>query len=239
MAKKIYIVTGGKGGVGKTMVSKSLTEDLLEQGENVLAVDADFANPGLHKAFERHEGQEHEYPAKLALYTLNLAQVEGWSALITLCADLPEHTVVIDTPAGSHESIRQFATILQSCLGELDRDWCSLFVTSGQRDSLELFADYLEMTPRTHVVHAILNGSFGDARSFERFQRSKTRIEVIGRHGIVASFPELAKHIVSAIDTDRLPFGRAARQYPIGHRAVLLPWLNDVRASLQQVRSAA
>jgi len=236
MAKKIFIVIGGKGGVGKTIVSKSLTEQLLEQGENVLAVDADCANPGLHKTFEKRES---EYPAKLAVYTLNLAQVEGWSALITLGSKLYDHTVVIDTPAGSHESIRQFATILQSCLGELDREWVSLFVVSGQRDSVELLAEYLEITPRTHVVHAILNGFFGDARSFERFRRSNTYPKVLDRQGTIASFPALAAHIVNAIDWDRLSFSQAARQFAIGHRAVLTPWLSEVRATLQQVRSAA
>jgi NAD(P)-dependent dehydrogenase (short-subunit alcohol dehydrogenase family) len=239
MAKKIYIVIGGKGGVGKTIVSKSLTEHLLEQGENVLAIDADCANPGLHKTFEKQDGHETEYPAKLVVHTFNLAQVEGWSALITLCSDLPDHTVVIDTPAGSHESIRQFATILHSCLGELDRDWCSLFVVSGQRDSVELLAEYLEITPRTHVVHAILNGFFGDGRSFERFQRSNTRVQVLARRGTIASFPALAAHIVNAIDWDRLSFTQAARQFAIGHRAVLIPWLSEVRATLQHVRSAA
>jgi NAD(P)-dependent dehydrogenase (short-subunit alcohol dehydrogenase family) len=236
MAKKIYIIKGGKGGVGKTMVSKILAEQLLEQGENVLAIDADSANPGLHKTLD---GRQNEYPAKLAVYTLNLKDVEGWSALITLCADLPDHTVVIDTPAGSNESIRQFAAILQSCLGELDREWVTLFAVSGQRDSVELLADYLEITPRNHVVHAVQNGWFGDARCFANFNRSKTHAKVLERKGTLVSLPALARHIVNVIDWDRLSFSQATRRLQVGDRAVLTTWLAEASATFQQVRSAA
>ena len=42
MNKPIYVVGGSKGGVGKSMVSMGLTHFLIDSGEKVFLIDADF-----------------------------------------------------------------------------------------------------------------------------------------------------------------------------------------------------
>ena len=50
-AKKIFAVAGGKGGVGKTVISAALGVALAEKGYRTVVIDADFGGANLHQAF--------------------------------------------------------------------------------------------------------------------------------------------------------------------------------------------
>jgi MinD superfamily P-loop ATPase len=50
MAPNIYWVGGGKGGVGKSMVSMALLDYLLSKGVPALLVESDTSNPDVYKA---------------------------------------------------------------------------------------------------------------------------------------------------------------------------------------------
>ncbi len=45
MGKPVYMVSGSKGGVGKSIVSMSLIHYLSKRDEKLLLIDADTANP--------------------------------------------------------------------------------------------------------------------------------------------------------------------------------------------------
>ena len=45
MAKNIYVVGGGKGGVGKSIVTMATVDYFQAQGENVLLMKSDTSNP--------------------------------------------------------------------------------------------------------------------------------------------------------------------------------------------------
>src|SRR5690606_3441331 len=46
--KQIWAVGGGKGGVGKSLISSSLATSLTRQGNQVIAVDLDLGGANLH-----------------------------------------------------------------------------------------------------------------------------------------------------------------------------------------------
>lgn len=50
-SKRIFAVAGGKGGVGKTVISAALGVALAEQGHRTVVIDADFGGANLHQAF--------------------------------------------------------------------------------------------------------------------------------------------------------------------------------------------
>ncbi len=50
-AKKILAISGGKGGVGKTILSAAMAIALAERGKKVTIIDADMSGPNLHLAF--------------------------------------------------------------------------------------------------------------------------------------------------------------------------------------------
>ncbi|PCI29903.1 MAG: ATP-binding protein [SAR324 cluster bacterium] len=45
---KIWAIAGGKGGVGKSLISSNLSVNLAKQGYNVVLIDADFGGSNLH-----------------------------------------------------------------------------------------------------------------------------------------------------------------------------------------------
>ena len=51
MAKKIYLIGGSKGGVGKSMVSMATIDYLQEQGESILLIESDTSNPDVWKGY--------------------------------------------------------------------------------------------------------------------------------------------------------------------------------------------
>ena len=54
MDKRIYLVGGSKGGVGKSLVSMAIVDYLQQTGEDELLVDSDTSNPDVWKAYQEH-----------------------------------------------------------------------------------------------------------------------------------------------------------------------------------------
>ncbi|MBN1997757.1 P-loop NTPase [candidate division KSB1 bacterium] len=50
-AKKVIAISGGKGGIGKTVLSAAMGIALAEKGKKVTVIDADISGPNLHLAF--------------------------------------------------------------------------------------------------------------------------------------------------------------------------------------------
>jgi MinD superfamily P-loop ATPase len=68
MAPNIYWVGGGKGGVGKSMVSMALVDYLLGKGVPALFMESDTSNPDVFKT----------YRAALPSELVDLDHVDGW-----------------------------------------------------------------------------------------------------------------------------------------------------------------
>jgi cellulose biosynthesis protein BcsQ len=111
MGKPVYIVSGSKGGVGKSIVAMSLIHYLAKRGEKLLLVDADTANLDVGKAY----GKTTE-----TVY-INLDEKDGWMDLVNRLAEQPDETVVINTPARSGEGVRLYGTLLTESMQELGR----------------------------------------------------------------------------------------------------------------------
>ena len=52
MSKSIYLIGGSKGGVGKSLVSLTTVDYLLEKGESVLLIESDINSPDVWKALK-------------------------------------------------------------------------------------------------------------------------------------------------------------------------------------------
>jgi Mrp family chromosome partitioning ATPase len=85
MAKPIYMVSGSKGGVGKSTVSMALVHFLTKRGDKLLLIDADTANPDVGKAYSK----------TLETVNVNLDEKEGWMDMANRLSQQPDTTVVI------------------------------------------------------------------------------------------------------------------------------------------------
>jgi Mrp family chromosome partitioning ATPase len=89
MPENIYLISGSKGGVGKSMVSVAAADYLLGQGKKVLVLDADEDSPDVAKICSGL--------AKTELVSLDGA--DGWIDMANMIYDAPGHAVVVNTAA--------------------------------------------------------------------------------------------------------------------------------------------
>jgi hypothetical protein len=227
-SSRILWIGGSKGGVGKSMTTFAALDYLLAEGEELLLVECDNANPDVFRAY-------HELvPTERA----DLDEADGWIHLVNLCDGHPQSTVVVNTAARNNVAVSRYGQTLDSSLEALGRELDVWWVINRQRDGLELLKEFMEALPRAQV-HVVRNGYFGDERKFELYNSSKLRATVESRGGKSVTLPDLADRVADDIYTQRLSIGAAAKVLPIGNRAELLRWRGEVRKVLSELCAKA
>ena len=89
MSKAIFLVGGGKGGVGKSLMSMALLDFLQTGGREPFLVETDTSVPDVFKAYQE----------EIAGELVNLDEREGWIELVNLVESRAESTIVINTGA--------------------------------------------------------------------------------------------------------------------------------------------
>ena len=217
MNKPIYVVGGSKGGVGKSLVTMALVHYLKENDEEVFLIDADTSNPDVLKSYEE------DVTCKL----VNLDDADGWIQFVNICDENRDCVVVVNTAARNNVGVAQYGGTLSKSLDELQRNLVTLWVINRQRDSLELMQDYAEAIGNS-ALHVVKNGYFGADAKFELYNGSDVRKAVERKGGRSVLFPDMADRVSDALYSDRLSIAKAWRTMPIGNRAELRRWLEEV-----------
>jgi len=221
MAKEICIVGGGKGGVGKTVVSIGVIDTLLACGLVPLLIEADTSNPDVWKMYKN----------EIACECVDLDDANGWIDLINVCDRNPESIVVVNTAARNNRGVAAYGATLSNTLAELDRKLLTLWVINRQRDSLELLGEYMNALAGTKL-HVVRNAYFGAQEKFELYNNSKIRAEVEKTGGQSLTFPDLADRVSDDLYSKRLSITSALKVLPLGNRAELLRWRREVHSTL-------
>lgn len=216
MNAAIYYVGGSKGGVGKSKMAFALIDYLKEQGQNILLLETDNANPDVLKAHLPHESDA------LICESVNLDAAEGWINLVNHCEKYPGHVAVINSAARSNTGMERYGATLKETLVELQRDLTGFWVINRQIDSVELLRSFLDVFPDA-LVHVCRNLHFGEADQFGLYNASKARKD-IERKGRTLDFPELANRVADKLYSGRLPIWAALAGLPLGDRAELKRW---------------
>lgn len=224
MAKSIYLIGGSKGGVGKSLLTMATIDFLMERGESVLLVESDTSNPDVWKT----------YKDSVDAKWLNLDEADGWIQLVNDCESKPDHVVVINTAARNNKGVSAHGETLSSTLAELQRKLVTLWVINRQRDSLELLKEFMQAIPNAEV-HVVRNAYFGEESKFELYNGSKLRTTIEERGGKSLTFPDLADRVSDDLYSKRMSIAAARQDMPIGNRAELTRWRNEVRKMLETV----
>lgn len=225
-AKKgdIYVVGGGKGGVGKSFTTIALVDSLEQAGVKVLVIESDTSNPDVWKM----------YKDQIETRLIDLDDANGWIDLVNTCDEFKDHVVVINTAARNNKGVVAYGETLNSTLVELGRELTTLWVINRQRDSLELLKEYRDALPGTKV-HVIRNGYFGDEQKFELYNFSKTREMIESEGGKSLLLPDLADRVSDDLYSKRLSVSKAMTELPIGNRAELSRWRRDAARMIGEV----
>lgn len=224
MTKPIYIVGGSKGGVGKSLVTMGLINHLTQAGEDVFLIDADTSNPDVWKCYE----------GEAACELVNLDEADGWIRFVNICDENKNSVVVVNTAARNNTGVAAYGKTLSQSLEELQRQLVTLWVINRQRDSLELLQDYIDAIANS-TVHVFKNGYFGADAKFELYNGSQVKKSVEAKGGKSLLFPDMADRVSDDIYSNRLSIAKAWRTMPIGNRAELRRWLDEVNKAFVAV----
>lgn len=230
----IYLVTGAKGGVGKSMLAMVLIDQLQLLGKNVLYFESDVTNPDVWMCLQRDpEKAPGETIDGVTAYTVRLGEEESWVDIVTAIDAHPGHAVVIGTASGTIELVQTHGHILRELLPELQRKLVTLWVIDEQRDSLSLLKEHLAVFPNQET-HVIKNSKHGP-NSFALYESSKLRASIESKGGLSITMPRLGLGVVSKLYSDRLSIPRALELLPIANRYLLTNFRNACGRALSPI----
>ena len=188
MKDTIIYVGGGKGGVGKNMVSMALVQFLIDrfgESKTIRLIETDESNPDVGRVYKGI------IPVSAAILDEN---EKGWILMSKLIEDSSETLFVINSAARSNMGIRKngrnFAAVLES--GKVPYDFVTLWPMNRQKDSVTLLEEYLE-----HVsfgsVFPIRNNYFGEPDDFTLYAKCVKESRLLNSRIIkTLDFPALA-----------------------------------------------
>lgn len=205
---KIIFVGGGKGGVGKSIVTMAVVDVLTTRGETVVLVESDDSNPDVYKALNEIVQSE----------VLNLDGEDGYLNLSNIIEANPAAFVVVNTAARATNAIVKHGGIVADTAKQLNRQLVMLWTMNRQRDSVELLGDFLDgMGKEFTETHAVLNSYWGGAEKFMRYNNSKQKARVTS----TVTFPELNDMVSDKLNDNRLALSNAEAGMTIAERSVL------------------
>lgn len=218
---KVIIVGGGKGGVGKSMVTLGIVDTLLAKGEQVVLVEADDSNPDTYKTL-----------SKLVTSAIcNIDDEDGYVALGNIIEANKTAYVVVNSPARATKGLIKYGSILADVVAEQQRELVMLWPINRQRDSLELLKAFLDGTVGYSASYVLKNTYFGATEKFSRFDGSEQKNRVTG----TIDYPELNDLLADKINDNRLAFSNASEGLTIAERSVLTRFRNAVQSAFEVV----
>jgi hypothetical protein len=222
MSKKIYIVGGCKGGVGKSVVTMAFIDYLVRtRQEEVYLVESDTSNPDVGRACFKPVDDSPFLPGE----ALDLDDSEGWINLVNAAGHNPGAHIVVNTAARNDKGVGAYGSLLSESLQDLDRDVVTFWVINRQKDSLDLCDTYLKAVP-FGTTHVVINGYFGERKKFQLYDDSQVRQE-IEEKGQTLYFPDLADRVADMMRNESLTVSEAEKTLNIGERAELRRWRNE------------
>lgn len=198
---KLIIISGEKGGVGKSMVCHGVIDILLNESitkesdnqtqEGFTVIDTDITNMDIYKTYSKYE------------IGCELIDIRGENEEIEFLNAIEEHkdkTIIVNMCAGA--GMGKYGNNLVNLCEELGVSMTVLWVINTDRDSIELLSEYITKTEDSkgkYKIYAIKNLYFGKEQMFRIYDESKTSKKVNG----VFLFPKLNTTISPHITNNR------------------------------------
>lgn len=224
MTRPIFLIGGGKGGVGKSLLSMTIIDFLSYTERAPFLVETDTSVPDVYKTYQPETGGE----------LVNLDEREGWIELVNLVEGKADSTIVINTGARNQTGIGNFGKTLSKALPQLKRKLVVFWLIDRKRESLEILSNFLDAIPDAEM-HVVRNMYLGPEKKFELYNGSKMRAAIETNGGRSLNFPEVADRVTDAMNKGRMTIEKAVRELSLGDRMELERWRDECKAMLSEV----
>ena len=212
---RVFLVTGGKGGVGKSVSAIALLDYFETRGRKVTLVETDTANPDVGKAYQKDVK---------GFSLVNLDENDGWLDLLDIIEAAKTPEIVLNTAARNNEGVTRHGAMFDEQMAQLQYPVISLFIINNQRDSVEMLADYEKVMNRG-TVHVVRNQFYGTSPNmFDIYNESELRRRLEERGGRTFDLPRLATRVANQVQSNRLTLQRAWQGATLGSKAEIERW---------------
>ena len=219
--KKLIMVGGGKGGVGKSTVVFAVVDALLTKGVKCILVESDDSNPDTHKSLN----------GLIKCEMCNLDTEDGFIKLSNIIEANNDACIVVNTAARSTRTIAKFGGIVSDVCEQLGFSMVMLWPMNRQRDSIELLKMHLDNSEGYSATYAVLNTYFGSVDKFARFENSKQKDRVTG----TIVFPELNDLVADKLIDGRLALSNAKEGLSLGEQSALRRYREAATGALKVI----
>ncbi len=227
--KRIVMIVGGKGGTGKTALTRLEVDELHTQGIKYIAYDADTENPELYEYYK-------EFGSGVRL--LNFLEVaEAKRFFSEIKAESPD-VVVIDMPGASGNKTREIITKFGLFKIANDLGYRVTLVTVlnlgfSTITSMMTMVDFCQDQVDYVVVK---NLCWDKGMGFGRWESSKTKVKVAELKGIEIELPELEDSVFDLLVDKSMPYSLATEDngIPFGDYLLVSAFLDRARLELKK-----
>ena len=220
----IFYVGGGKGGVGKSMVSMTLVQFLIDRygdSKSIHLIETDESNPDVGRV----------YKGKIPVTNVILDEDEkGWILMSEHIETSTDTLFVINSAARSNMGMqrhgRNFTAVLES--GRVPYGLVTLWPMNRQKDSVKLLEDFLGNVS-FGSVYPVRNCYFGEPGDFALYAKRLPESGVLkSRISATLNFPALADIIADDFYTGGKTIPETADSLGAFAGQSFLSWRNQV-----------
>lgn len=224
--KTIELISGNKGGVGKSWFSSVRVHLAAERGEKVHIIETDTGNPDVLAAYLTCQ---HERVSGTAI---SLDSQNGWIGLLDAIENQTEDTrIIVNHGARGNFGVSENGSLFFENLQELGANLQVFWLLNAELDGLKSLKEFIENTGKSDVCCA-LNTHFGSASDFDLYKKSKIRAAVQNAGGKETFFPALAERVARAMRVNNLTFS-ALDSLPLSNRLAARDFLKRCEAAFE------
>lgn len=213
----IFYSGGGKGGVGKSMMTLILLDNFIRKSERPILIETDTDNPDTFKASTK-KNAEGKYEGKdCDAYAFNIDTVNGWEKTLDVIGANPDRPIIINSGARNTMTISKYGDVLN----ELP-DFTTLWLINNKADSLNLLGKFLDIVKQPICV--VKNGFYAEPEDFTAFDESK--FPAAGMKSVY--LPQATESVTDAIYTKRRSIAELESELSFGQKLLARSWINKI-----------
>ena len=195
----IHLIDGEKGGVGKSLVARTMIQYCLDKNFPMIAVETDRSNPdvaGIYKGV-----------CQYAVFSENERQADRADRVFEMAVEKP---VIVNLAAQAHRAVKDWIdkNHLMEIAPEHGVKFCKWFVCNGGYDSVNLFVQSLNSYDSR--MHHVLVRNWGVCDEWTQVEEDESLKKLIKKQRFdVINFPKLAYKEGYIINQKRMRFDEA------------------------------
>lgn len=231
MKKRIIFSDGGKGGVGKSMTSTAIVDYLLSKGRRPVVVDSDPTNPDVARLFKSHES--------VMMCVYDFRKTDDWMVFLESLESIPDDVedIVINLPAAI--DLRDHLVTAFGVFESLGFETTGFFTMNRHSDSLNLLGESMRNNLLSYTENrvVVLNGLFGDEKSFQRWHESETKKKFLSVGGQAIYLPELYYRScdICLLEQQKTFSESVKKEMPIVYKTQINQWLKTIHTKLDKL----